>query len=170
MPLAGRTGNPDALHRTVTYLVLKWLHVVSSTLLFGTGIGSAFYMLCASLTRDARIAAVVVGHVVIADTLFTATTAVLQPLTGVLMLRQAGIPLSTRWVAWSIALYALAIVCWLPVVWLQIRLRDTARAAAAAGSPLPPAYWRLFRGWVALGIPAFFAFVAVFWLMVAKPA
>ena len=27
------------------YAIVKWLHVLSSTLLFGTGLGSAFYML-----------------------------------------------------------------------------------------------------------------------------
>ena len=154
----------------MTYLVLKWLHVLSSTLLFGTGLGSAFYMLFASRTRDARVAAVVAGHVVIADWLFTATTVVFQPLSGFLMAHLAGIPFTARWIVASFALYLLAGACWLPVVWMQYRMRDMARAASAAGQALPPLYWVYLRRWTALGVPAFVALVAVFWLMVVKPA
>jgi uncharacterized membrane protein len=154
----------------LTYLVLKWIHVLSSTVLFGTGLGSAYYMLLTSLTRDARAVAVVVRQVVLADWLFTTTTIVIQPVTGVLLARMAGWPLNTPWLAWSIALYFLAGACWLPVVWLQLRMRDMAREAAAAGSPLPPRYWQFLRYWVLLGIPAFLALVVVFYLMVAKPS
>jgi uncharacterized membrane protein len=151
------------------YLIIKWLHILSSTLLFGTGIGSAWYLLFATLSRDVRAIAVVARNVVRADWLFTATTMVAQPLTGYWMMRLAGYPLHSKWLLWSIALYVVAGLCWLPVVWLQMRLRDAAELAARQQSPLPPAYWRWFRWWVALGIPAFFAFVAVFYLMVAKP-
>ena len=150
------------------YLLLKWLHVLSSTVLFGTGIGSAFYLLLATLRRDARVVAAVAGFVVIADWLFTATTVVLQPLTGAWMVHVAGFSWHTPWLAWSVALYVLAVACWLPVVWLQMRLRNLAREAAATQSPLPAGYWRAFRAWVALGVPAFVAFVAVFYLMVVK--
>ena len=152
------------------YLVVKWLHVLSSTVLFGTGIGSAFYLLVTTLSRDVRAVAVVARNVVRADWLFTATTAVLQPLTGIWMMRLAGFPWETPWLKWSIVCYALALLCWLPVVGLQIRLRDLASAAARDQSPLPARYWQLFRWWFALGVPAFFLFVAIFWLMVAKPA
>ena len=154
----------------MSYILLKWLHVLSSTLLFGTGIGSAYYMLFASLTREPRVVHAVVRYVVIADWLFTATTIVIQPLTGVLLARQLGLPLATPWIAWSFALYLVAGACWLPVVWLQMEMRDIARDAVAAGTPLPPRYWRLLRAWVALGIPAFIALIVVFYLMVAKPA
>jgi uncharacterized membrane protein len=150
------------------YLALKWLHILSSTVLFGTGIGSAFYLLVATLGRDARTVAAVSGWVVWADMLFTATTAVLQPLTGWLMVRSAGMPWSQPWLAWSVGLYAVAIACWLPVVWIQVKLRDEARRCAGAGQPLSPRYWREFAAWVVLGFVAFFAFLAIFWLMVAK--
>ena len=151
------------------YLIVKWLHILSSTFLFGTGLGSAFYMFFASQTRDARAIAVVVRYVVIADWVFTTPTIVLQPVTGFYLVHLAGFPLGSRWIAVSVALYLLAGACWLPVVWMQIRMRDMARAAAAAGSELPDRYWRLLRWWVALGIVAFLALVAVFYLMVAKP-
>ena len=152
------------------YTLVKWLHILSSTFLFGTGIGSAFYMLFTSLSRDVRAIAVVSRYVVLADWIFTSTTVVLQPLTGFYLLHLAGIPLTSRWVLWSIGLYFLAGACWLPVVWMQLRMRDMAHTAARDGTDLPARYWRYLRLWVALGIPAFIALVAVFWLMVAKPA
>lgn len=151
------------------YLIVKWLHVLSSTLLFGTGIGSAFYLLLASLSKDTAVVAKVSGYVVIADYLFTATTAIAQPLTGFWLVHLAGFPLSAAWLYYSIVLYAIAIACWLPVVGIQIRLRNLARDAALRQAPLPPAYWRWFYAWIALGIPAFLAFVAIFYLMVFKP-
>lgn len=153
----------------MSYLILKWLHVLSSTLLFGTGIGSAFYLLTASLGRDARVVAAVARYVVIADWLFTATTVVFQPASGLAMLHVAQLSWRAGWVRWSLLLYLVAVACWLPVVALQMRMRDLAMQAASTAQPLPPAYWRSFRIWVALGVPAFFAFVAVFYLMVVKP-
>ena len=151
------------------YLIMKWLHVLSSTLLFGTGIGSAFYLLLASLSKDTAVVAKVSGYVVIADYLFTATTAIAQPLTGFWLVHLAGFPLSAAWLYYSTVFYVIAIACWLPVVGIQIRLRNLAREAASRQAPLPPAYWRWFYAWIALGIPAFFAFVAIFYLMVFKP-
>ena len=151
------------------YVVLKWLHIVSSTLLFGTGIGSAWYMLFANVSRDVRAIAVVAKYVVVADWLFTATTAILQPLTGFYMIHLAGYPLHSKWIMWSIILYVIAGACWLPVVWLQIRMRDLAAQAVRLDTPLPALYWRYFRIWVFLGLPAFAAFIVIFWLMVAKP-
>lgn len=151
------------------YLVAKWLHVLSSTLLFGTGLGSAYYMLSASLTRRPEAVAVVVRHVVRADWLFTTPTLIFQPLSGLYMLHLLGLPWTTRWVLWSLALYGLAGACWLPVVGLQIRMRRMAEQAVAHKQPLPARYFRDLKIWAALGIPAFVALVAVFWLMVAKP-
>jgi uncharacterized membrane protein len=150
------------------YLTLKWVHVLTSTVLFGTGIGSAFYLLFATLSGDVRAIAAVTRYVVVADWLFTSTTAVLQPLTGFWLMHIAQMPLGTPWIVWSLALYAFAIACWLPVVWIQLRLRDHSAAAALAGTALPRAYWRFFYAWVALGFLAFFAFLAIFYLMVAK--
>ncbi|STQ94165.1 Predicted integral membrane protein [Janthinobacterium lividum] len=152
------------------YLIVKWLHIVSSTLLFGTGIGSAFYLLFTSLSRDVRAIAVVSRHVVRADWLFTATTVVFQPLSGFYLAHLAGYPLSSRWIVWSVVLYLIAGACWLPVVWLQMRMRDMAQASARDGLALPALYWRYLRIWTVLGVPAFFALIVVFYLMTAKPA
>jgi len=152
------------------YLAWKTVHVISSTLLFGTGIGSAFYMFFASRNRDPRVLAFVVRYVVIADWVFTTTAVIVQPLTGLRLAHLAGFPLSTPWVMWSIVLYLVAGGCWLPVAWMQARMRDMAREAAAAGTALPERYGRFFRIWVALGVPAFVSLLVVFWLMVAKPS
>jgi uncharacterized membrane protein len=151
------------------YLVVKWLHVLSSTVLFGTGIGTAFQMLMANRSHDPRAVRVVNRNVVRADWLFTATTVLIQPLTGWWLVRISGLPMSTPWILWSWVLYAIAVACWLPVVWIQMRMRDIAAEAAHAGKPLPAIYWQLERAWVLLGIPAFLAFVGIFYLMVLKP-
>jgi uncharacterized membrane protein len=154
----------------VEYLIAKWLHVLSSTILFGTGIGTAFYIFFGTRSSDAAVAASFMRWAVIADWLFTATTMIVQPLTGFYLLSLLGISWTASWIAWSIGLYILAGLCWLPVVWLQIRLRDLAIQAARDGTPLPPRFWKLRQVWVALGVPALFAFLAVFYLMIAKPA
>ena len=154
----------------MTYLVAKWLHILSSTVLFGTGLGSAYYMFFASRSGDARTVATMVRYDVIADWLFTTTTIIAQPLTGLWLAHLAQIPLTSRWILWSILLYFVAGACWIPVVAIQIRMRRLAESAAARGAPLPDAFRRYLRIWTALGVPAFVALVIVFWLMVAKPA
>lgn len=152
------------------YLTIKWLHILSSTVLFGTGLGSAFYMFFTNLSGDVRAIAVVSRRVVWADWLFTTPTAIIQPATGFYLVYLAGMPLSMTWIAGSIGLYVLAGACWLPVVWIQIRMAALAEAAAKEGAALPPLFWRYHRIWTALGVPAFVAFIAIFYLMTVKPA
>ena len=150
------------------YLLLKWVHILSSTVLFGAGVGSAFHLFASSLRRRVGGVATSSRNVVLADWLLTTPTAILQPLTGVALVRELGLPLSTPWVAWSLGLYAVAIACWLPVVVIQIRMRRVAEAAEGQGAPVPAAYDRLFLWWTLLGVAAFFAFLLIFWLMVSK--
>lgn len=151
------------------YLIVKWLHILSSTVLFGTGLGSAYHMFFASLTRNPVAVAVVVRQVVWADWIFTTTTILIQPLSGLYLLHLLNMPWTTPWVMWSFALYFVAGACWLPVVWMQIRMRRMAEASVHDARPLPPLYFRYLRRWTALGVPAFVSLVIVFWLMVAKP-
>jgi uncharacterized membrane protein len=151
------------------YLTVKWLHILSSTLLFGTGMGTAYFMICAVLTRNPVIVAAVGKNVIIADWLFTATTVVIQPITGFYLVHLANIPLTSTWIIWSTGLYLLAGCCWLPVVWIQIKMHGLAVIAKNNNTPLPPLFWRYFTAWVTLGIPAFIALIIVFYLMVAKP-
>jgi len=153
-----------------TYLVIKWLHIVSSVLLAGTGFGSAFYLFFANRSGSLAAQAVVARLVKRADLWFTTPAVIVQPLTGVWLAMTAGWSLDTPWLALSIALYLIAGACWLPVVWLQIRLSRMADAALASGQPLPALYWRYARWWEGLGYPAFIAVLVVFYLMVNKPA
>lgn len=152
------------------YLVLKTLHVIGAAVLLGTGAGIAFFLLLAHRTGDAALVAGVARIVVVADFVFTATAIVAQPVTGALLAWHAGHDWREGWIVLSVALYLVAGAFWLPVVGMQIRMRDLAAAAAAAGAPLPPAYRRLFRLWFAFGVPAFAAVLAIVWLMIAKPA
>jgi uncharacterized membrane protein len=153
----------------MTYFVLKYLHVIGASVLLGTGAGIAFFMLMAHLSGAVSVIAGVARIVVLADFLFTATAVVVQPVTGVLLAWNVGYSLSDFWIFWSIILYVITGAFWLPVVWMQIRLRDLATAAAASGDPLPAAYHRLFWWWFAFGFPAFAAVLAIFWLMIARP-
>ncbi len=154
----------------MSYLLLKFLHVIGAVVILGTGTGIAFFMLMAHRSRDATFVAHTAGVVVQADMLFTATAVAVQPLTGYLLMRELGIPFTEGWLALSLGLYALAGVFWLPVVWIQARMRDLAREAASAGEQLPDSYHRLFRIWFVFGFPGFGSVVAIIWLMIAKPA
>ena len=150
------------------YLLLKWVHVLSSTILFGAGVGSAFHLFASSLRRRIGGVASSTRNVVLADWVLTTPSAILQPVTGIALVHQLGLPLSTPWIAWSLGLYAVAIACWLPVVVIQIRMQKLAAAAEQGGGPVPAAYDRLFHWWTGLGFAAFFAFLLIFWLMVGK--
>jgi uncharacterized membrane protein len=152
----------------MTYTALKTLHILSMVLLFGTGLGSAFYKWMADRSGHVAHIAVTNRHVVLADWIFTTPTVIFQPLSGAWMLHLAGVPFDTPWVLLSLGLYALAGGCWLPVVWLQIRMQRIAQDAAARGVPLPAIYGRMARAWFWLGVPAFAAMVAVVALMVFK--
>lgn len=150
-------------------LVLRWLHVGGATVLLGTGAGIAFFMLMAHRTKDAQLIAHVSGTVVLADWIFTASAVVLQPVTGYLLARSVGWPLTEGWAALSLGLYVMVGAFWMPVVWIQHRMHTLAKAAAASGEALPAAYFRLFRVWFAFGFPAFAGVLAILWLMIARP-
>ena len=152
-----------------TYFMLKWLHVIGAAVLLGTGAGIAFFMLMAHRGGDVRVIAAVARIVVRADYLFTAAAVVAQPVTGILLARITGYSLTEGWILASILLYLVTGAFWLPVVWMQSRMRDLAAAAAEAGAALPDDYHRLFRLWFAFGFPAFTAVLAIFWLMIARP-
>lgn len=151
-------------------IVVKFLHVLSSTFLFGTGVGTAFYLLVASRSRNVQVVAAVARYVVVADWIFTATTIVFQPLSGLYLAHRLGYPLSSPWLYWSIVLFVIAALCWLPVVWIQMRLRDMAVDAANRGEELPLRYHGYLGAWAALGVPALISFLVIFYLMVARPA
>lgn len=138
-------------------------------LLFGTGLGSAFYKWMADKSGDLNHIAITNRHVVLADWLFTTPTVIIQPLTGLWMLYLSQLPLTTPWVMTSLILFAIAGVCWLPVVWMQIQMRNMANIAVENQAELPELYWKYTQRWFWLGVPAFIAMVLVVLLMVLKP-
>jgi uncharacterized membrane protein len=150
-------------------LWLKLIHVIGACVLFGTGLGIAFFMLMGHRTADPATIASTARIVVIADAVFTASAAILQPLSGAALAHVMGYSLLEPWLLASFGLYFFVGACWLPAVWIQIKLRDLARAARDSGTPLPAQYRRLFRMWFALGWPAFAGVIAIFALMIGKP-
>ena len=153
----------------MTYLTLKSLHILSLILLFGTGLGSAFYKFMADLSGDIRAIYTTNRHVVLADWLFTTPTVIIQPITGYYLLQDLSFPLTTPWLLLSIILYIVAGACWLPVVWFQIRMRELSRLAVEQHTPLTREYYRYAHAWFCLGVPAFFAMLLIVVLMVIKP-
>jgi len=151
------------------YLPLKFLHILGATVLFGTGLGIAFFMWMAHRTWNPAVVAATVRFVVIADTVFTLTAVIVQPLTGFALVAALGLPVTQFWIVVSLALYVFVGCCWLPVVWIQVRLRDLAAEALRGAAPLPPQYHRLFRIWFWLGWPAFTGVIAIVALMIWKP-
>ncbi|TPM07381.1 DUF2269 family protein [Mesorhizobium sp. B1-1-4] len=151
------------------YFVVKYLHVIGAAVLLGTGAGIAFFMLLAHRTGNAATIAAVARIVVVADFLFTATAVVAQPITGVALAWQAGYSLREGWIVLSIVLYIVTGLFWLPVVWMQMEMRNLAARAATSGDPPPERYNKLFRLWFVFGFPAFAAVLAIFWLMITRP-
>lgn len=149
--------------------LLRWTHVIGATVLLGTGAGIAFFMVMAHRTRDAKVIAHTAGTVVIADWVFTASAVIIQPISGYLLARAVGWPLTDGWLMWSLILYVVVGVFWIPVVWIQHELRDLARIAAQNGSDLPARFNQLYKIWFACGFPAFFAVLTILWLMVNRP-
>jgi len=151
------------------YLLLKLIHVLGSAVLFGTGLGIAFFMFMAHRSGDPAAIAHTARIVVVADAWFTATAVVVQPLTGWAMTALAGYSIDQFWIKATLALYVFVGLCWLPVVWLQWRMRELAAAAAREGSALPARYHAYYKVWFALGWPAFIGVLLIFILMLWKP-
>lgn len=151
------------------YFLLKFAHVLGAVIILGTGSGIAFFMLMAHRSGNPDFIARTARIVVLADMIFTLTAVALQPVTGYLLMRQTGVTFSESWIAISLLLYLVAGAFWLPVVWIQLRLRDLAQAAADGGAALSPAYHRLFRIWFLFGFPGFGSVLAILFLMIAKP-
>jgi uncharacterized membrane protein len=153
----------------VLYSILKYLHVIGAAVLLGTGAGIALFLVLAHRTGNVTVIAHVARMVVFADLVFTTTAVVLQPITGLLLVLEQGYSLREGWIALSLLLYAFTGAFWVPVVFMQMRMRDLAEAAMAAGTRLPDEYHRLFWRWLNFGFPAFTAVAAIFWLMIARP-
>jgi uncharacterized membrane protein len=152
------------------YLLVKWLHVAGAAILLGAGIAIAFHLWIALRGRNAAEIAAAARATVIADFVFTLPAIVVQPLTGIALAEAMGYPIRSTWIVASFALYLLAGACWIPVVFIQLRLRRIAEKSALEGVALGDEFHRLARRWFLLGWPAFIAVGAIFWLMIARPA
>jgi uncharacterized membrane protein len=153
----------------MTYLVLKYLHILGAAVLFGTGLGIAFFLFVAVRSKEVAAIAATLRGVVLADFVFTAPAVVSQLITGLLLACHLGYPLTETWIWVSLALYAVVGACWLPVVAIQIRLKRLAEAAARNRGALPPEFERFYRVWFVLGWPAFVAVLVIVALMIWKP-
>lgn len=153
----------------MTYLLLKWLHVLSAIVLFGTGFGSAFYKFVADRSGEVAAIARTNRTVVLADWIFTTPTVILQPLTGVALLWIGGHDFTATWIRYSIVLFVIAGACWVPVVLMQYQMRSLSQDALRSGTGMPPRYHVLFKRWVGLGVIAFSAMILTVGLMVVKP-
>lgn len=151
------------------YFLIKYLHVLGAVVILGTGSGIAFFMLMAHRSGDPAFIARTAAVVVIADMLFTASAVVLQPITGAALMALSSTSLWERWLTVALLLYGIAGLFWIPVVFIQIEMRDLARAAVQRGERLPARYHALFRRWFLFGIPGFSSVMAIVWLMIAKP-
>ena len=152
----------------MSYLSLKAIHMLSMVVLFGTGIGSAWYKWMADRSGDVNHIAATNRQVVLADWLFTTPTIVIQPLTGIGMMLLMNIPFTTPWIMMSLVLYLIAGACWIPVVWLQIKMRQISEQARLSNSDLNEKYWQYAKIWFWLGVPAFSAMLLIVLLMVFK--
>jgi uncharacterized membrane protein len=152
------------------YVLLKWLHIVGATVLFGTGIGTAFHFWFTQRSGNTVAIAAAARATVVADYAFTLPAVVAQPVTGVALAVAVGYPLTSTWIVAATALYVVAGACWVPVVYIQLRMRALAQEAERDGVPLDGRFETLARRWYLLGWPAFIALAAVFWLMIARPA
>jgi len=146
------------------YLGIKLLHIVSATILLGTGLGTAFFMSQAYRSGNDEAMKSTTQTVVLADRLFTTPAVIVQILSGLWLTQRLGIPFTSVWFVAVIALFCLVGACWLPVVWIQIRIRELFRAGAGIDECRT-----LMRIWIALGVPAFTTVLILFWLMVFKP-
>ena len=151
------------------YLILKYIHIISSTILFGTGIGSAFYMFTASRRKNIENIYFAVKYVVIADWLFTTPAVIIQLISGTILVKIAGYEFTDLWIIWVYILYFFVLICWLPVVWMQIKMRDMAQHALKTNTKLPNKYWQMDKWWITLGSLAFPAVMVIFYFMVFKP-
>ena len=154
---------------SVDYFIVKWLHILSATIIFGTGIGTAFFMFTANRERNLTHIHLTTRYVVIADWIFTAPAVVFQLISGLYLMNAGGYHPTDAWIVEGLLLYGFAGACWLPVVWMQIKMRNMAATALSKGQKLPDRYWTYNRWWIILGSLAFPSVIVIFWLMVMKP-
>ena len=151
------------------YDVVKWIHIVSATVFFASGLGTAVHMWLTHRGGNVQAIASTAMNVIRIDLAFTAPSLLALPITGAILVGTTGFSPGAPWLVASYILYAITLACWTLATRLRIRVRDIAAAAAGKGKALPDRYYLYMRWWFQLSWPAFIAFLAVFYLMVAQP-
>ncbi|MBM2830914.1 MAG: hypothetical protein HW411_1704 [Gammaproteobacteria bacterium] len=151
-----------------SYLILKLVHILCAVVVAGTGVGIAFFMFMVNRTRNIEAIAVTTRHVVLADWLFTLPAVILQFITGLLLMLKLGYSFTSTWFLMVLTLFIFIGICWIPVLFIQVRLRELAALSVNTGI-LDAGFTQLMKLWTRLGIPAFSAILIIFWLMVVKP-
>ena len=144
---------------------IRWLHVVSSALMFGVGVGAFWFMTTAVGSGAAAAIAVTTRNAVRAEWVIAVPVSIVQPTTGYLLMRGLGYPLTSTWF-WLVAgAYIVAGMAWVYLVKAEYRLRDLAAADAAAG----PDFAAVYARWRALAAMTFAGVLGIFGLMVFRP-
>lgn len=144
----------------------KLVHILSATILFGTGIGTAFFMLWAHCFGDIKARVFIARTTVIADSLFTLPTVIIQPFSGVMLANSMGHSLTDAWLLSTYFWYGIVILCWVIVYFLQIKIHTLLLASANNNTKLDEKYKYYYCAWFILGWPALFAFIYIFYAMV----
>lgn len=152
------------------YLTIKTIHIICSAILFGTGTGIAFFMYRSHFTEDLGKKFYAIQNTVLADYLFTLPAVIIQPVSGFWLITQGGYDWTQLWLVLTFVIYIITGLCWLPVVWIQIQLKNMLAENIDMGVELHDRFQRLFKIWLSLGFPAFIGLIIVFFLMVFKPA
>ena len=147
--------------------MIRLLHILSSALMFGVGIGAFWFMVTAARSGSPAAIAVTTRNAVRAEWFIAAPVALIQPTTGYLLMLQLGYSLHSRWFAAVVALYIFAGMCWVYLVKTELKLRDLTAHSTATG--LPAEFGRLFQRWTRLALGSFTGVLAIFWLMVFRP-
>lgn len=154
----------------ISYSLVKTIHILSAAILFGTGLGIAFFQFRSWFSGNVETKYETARTTVVADYVFTATAVIIQPVSGLMLIAMSGHDPYDFWLLLSYALFILIGVCWLPVVWIQLQIRNLLGESVKSGGSVPDRYHHLMRVWCLLGAPAFISIVAIFYLMVDKPS
>lgn len=150
------------------YLCIKYLHVIAAVFLFGFGMGSYLYLIAASRTGNPQVIAHVARMVVRFDAWITTPAGFVQIITGYLLMRLSGLPMSTGWLLTSLVIFVCVGALWLPVLLLQKRLHAMAVGAGASGQPLEGRYASVYRWWFWMGVCGFAGMFVIVLMMVTK--
>lgn len=146
------------------YLTLKIIHILSATIMIGTGLGSAFYLFVSYKTALFTTVKDVLKIVIIADLIFTTPSVIVQLVTGLMLADRLNLT-NTRWYWVVLSISFLVLVLWLGAVVIQYRLKRI----IIDKKSLPALFDKLMSIWFYLGVPSFGLAIFLYYLMIYKP-